>query len=72
MDFLSTLHADVRMLLVAAALALLAGLVSGTKRKEQRYIAICALLLVVAGVRHYQQEKQDLKAATRISVPAAR
>lgn len=59
MDFLSTLHADVKLLLVGGALALLAGLVSGTKKNEHRYMAIFVVLMVIAGVRFHQHSAQD-------------
>ena len=62
MDFLSTLHTDVKLLLVASALALLAALVSGSKRKEHRYMAMFAVLMVVAGLRFKQEGDQDLAA----------
>lgn len=70
MDFLSTFHADVRLLLMAGALALLAALVSGSKKNEYRYFAICTVLLLVAGVRHYQEENQDLRQPPRGSAAA--
>ena len=65
MDFLSTLHTDVKLLLVASALALLAALVSGSKRKEHRYMAMFAVLMVVAGLRFKQEGDQDDLAAGR-------
>ena len=64
MEFLSNLHFDVKLLLVASALALLAALVSGSKKKEHRYMAVFTVLMVVAGVRFKQENEQDLAAAT--------
>lgn len=55
MDFLSTLQMDVKLLLVGGALALLAALLSGSKRNEHRYIAVFALLMVGAGYRYHQE-----------------
>jgi hypothetical protein len=66
MDFLSNLHVDVKLLLVASALALLAALVSGSKKKEHRYMAVFTVLMVVAGLRFKQEGEQDL-AAERFS-----
>jgi len=66
MDFLSNLHMDVKLLLVASALALLAALVSGSKKKEHRYMAVFTVLMVVAGLRFKQEGEQDL-AAERFS-----
>jgi len=62
MEFLSNLHTDVKLLLVASALALFAALVSGSKRKEHRYMAVFAILMVVAGVRFKQEGEQDVAA----------
>ena len=59
MEFLSTLHPDVKLLLVGGALALLAGLVSGTKRNEHRYMAVFVVLMVITGVRVHQHDAQD-------------
>jgi len=59
MDFLSNLHMDVKLLLVASALALLAALVSGSKKKEHRYMALFAVLMVTAGWRFQHQAEQD-------------
>jgi len=59
MDFLSNLHTDVKLLLVASALALFAALVSGSKKKEHRYMAMFALLMVVAGYRFRQEGVPD-------------
>ena len=66
MDFLRNLHVDVKLLLVASALALLAALVSGSKKKEHRYMAVFTVLMVVAGLRFKQEGEQDL-AAERFS-----
>ena len=60
MEFLSSLHVDVKLLLVASALALFAALVSGSKKKEHRYMAVFTLLMVVAGVRFRQETDQDV------------
>lgn len=60
MDFLSSLHTDVKLLLAGGALALLAALVSGTKVKEYQYIAVFAALMAGAGVRYHQEQAQDL------------
>ena len=68
MEFLSTLHTDVKLLLVAAALALLAGLFTGAQKSERRYVALFALLMVVAGFRFHQQQAQD--EAARAAEPA--
>jgi len=59
MEFLTTLHTDVKLLLVAGALALLAGLVSGSKRSEHRYLALFTVMMVIAGVRFHQHNAQD-------------
>jgi hypothetical protein len=59
MEFLNSLYPDVKWLLVAAALALLAGLVSGTQRNERRYLAIFTVLMAIAGVRYHQHSVQD-------------
>jgi hypothetical protein len=64
MEFLSTLHADVKLLLVAGALALFAGLVSGSKKKEFQYVVLCAVLLLVAGVRYKLEQNQDAAQAS--------
>lgn len=58
MEFLSQLPADVKLLLVGAALALLAALLSGSKKKEHRYVAIFALLMVAAGYRFHTEMGQ--------------
>jgi hypothetical protein len=59
MDFLSNLHTDVKLLLVAGALALLAALVSGTKRNEAKYMALFTLVMLGAGYRFYAHERED-------------
>lgn len=64
MELLSTLHTDVKLLLVAGALALFAGLVSGSKKKEYQYVVLCALLLAVAGYRYQHEQDQDSAQAT--------
>jgi len=61
MDFLNSLYPDVKWLLVAGALALLAGLVSGTKRNERRYLAVFTVFMAIAGVRYHQHTQQDLE-----------
>lgn len=58
MEFLGNLHTDVKLLLVGAALALVAALLSGSKRKEHRYMAIFTLLMVGAGYRIHQQGQE--------------
>ena len=55
MEFLSQLPTDVKLLLVGAALALLAALLSGSKKKEHRYVAIFTLLMVAAGYRFHTE-----------------
>jgi hypothetical protein len=59
MDFLSNLHTDVKLLLVAGALALLAALLSGTKRNEHRFVALFTLLMLGAGYRLHVHERED-------------
>ena len=59
MEFLSQLPADVKLLLVGAALALLAALLSGSKKKEHRYVAIFTLLMVAAGYRFHTEMGQE-------------
>lgn len=71
MEFLSTLHYDVKLLLVAGALALLAGLVSGSKKGEYRNITIFALLMAAAGWRYQTEQAQDLAAAAERTDTAA-
>ena len=66
MEFLSSLHTDVKLLLVASALALFAALVSGNKKKEHRYMAVFAVLMVAAGVRFQHEGEQEL-ASDRLS-----
>lgn len=51
MQFLSTLQTDVQLLLVAGALALLAALLSATKKNEHRYVAVFSVLMLLAGYR---------------------
>lgn len=58
MEFLSQLPTDVKLLLVGAALALLAALLSGSKKKEHRYVAIFTLLMVAAGYRFHTEVGQ--------------
>lgn len=72
MEFLSNLHTDIKLLLVASALALFAALVSGNKKKEHRYMAVFAVLMVVAGVRFKHEDEQEavtdrLAAGTTVS-----
>lgn len=59
MDFLSTLHTDVKLLLVAGALALLAALLSATKRNEHRYMALFTIVMLGAGWRFYAHEREE-------------
>ena len=59
MDFLSTWPTDIRLLLVGSALALLAGLFTGTKKNELRYLALFTVLMVIAGVRIHQENRQE-------------
>jgi hypothetical protein len=59
MDFLSNLHTDVKLLLVAGALALLAALLSATKKNEHRYIALFTIVMLGAGYRFYAHERED-------------
>jgi hypothetical protein len=59
MDFLSNLHTDVKLLLVAGALALLAALLSATKRNEHRFVALFTLLMLGAGYRFHVHERDD-------------
>ena len=59
MDFLNSLHPDVKWLLVGGALALLAGLVATTKRNERRYLVVFIAFMAVAGVRYHQHTVQD-------------
>lgn len=59
MEFLSQLPSDVKLLLVGAALALLAALLSGSKKKEHRYVAIFTLLMVAAGYRFHTELGPD-------------
>jgi hypothetical protein len=64
MDFLSTLHTDVKLLLVAGALALLAALLSATKKNEHRYMAVFTVVMLVAGYRFHVHEREDEAEAT--------
>jgi len=59
MEFLSNLHTDVKLLLVAGALALLAALVSATKKNEYRYMTLFTLVMLGAGYRFYAHERED-------------
>jgi uncharacterized membrane protein YfcA len=59
MDFLSNLHTDVKLLLVAGALALLAALLSGSQRNEHRYMALFTVLMLAAGYRFYAHSSED-------------
>lgn len=59
MDFLSNLHTDVKLLLVAGALALMAALLSGTKRNEHRYMTLFTILMLGCGYRFYAHERED-------------
>jgi hypothetical protein len=55
MEFLQTLPIDVKVLLVAGALALLVGLFTGSKLTEKRCMVVFTLLMVTAGVRFYME-----------------
>jgi type III secretory pathway component EscV len=70
MEFLSTLTTDVKLLLVAGALALLGGLFSGSPKKEHRYLALFTVLMVVAGVRFNHAQNLAEEAAQQ-PAPAA-
>ena len=59
MEFLSNLHTDVKMLLVAGALALLAALLSGTKKNEHRYMALFTIIMLGTGYRFHVHERED-------------
>lgn len=65
MEFLGTLQTDVKLLLVGSALALLAGLVTGSKKMEHRYMAVFTVLMVVAGWRFHVERQQELAQAGR-------
>ncbi len=65
MEFLSSLHTDVRLLLVGGALALLGGLLCGSKKMEHRYLALFTLLMVAAGYRFHVEQQGDALAAGR-------
>lgn len=75
MEFLSNLHTDVKLLLVAGALALLAALLSATKRNEYRYMALFTVVMLGAGYRFYAHEREDealaqARASARAEAPA--
>jgi hypothetical protein len=75
MDFLSNLHTDVKLLLVAGALALMAALLSGTKRNEHRYMTLFTILMLGCGYRFYAHEREDealaqARASARAEAPA--
>ena len=71
MDFLSNLHTDVKLLLVAGALALLAALLSATRRNEFRYVALFTVVMLAAGYRFYAHEREDQAlAGLRADVPS--
>jgi hypothetical protein len=72
MEFLSNLNTDVKLLFVGAALALVAALLSGSKKKEHRYMAVFTVLMVGAGYRIHQEGSRDasLESAGRYQ-PAA-
>jgi hypothetical protein len=70
MEFLSNLHMEIKLLLVASALALFAALVSGNKKKEHRYMALFAVLMVVAGVRLKHEDEQEV-ATDRLAADVA-
>jgi len=59
MEFLSNLHTDVKLMLVAGALALMAALLSGTKKNEHRYMAVFTLIMLGAGYRFHVHERDD-------------
>ena len=58
MEFLSDLSTDVKLLLVAGALALLAALLSATKRNEHRYMALFTVVMLAAGWRFQAHERE--------------
>ena len=58
MEFLSDLSTDVKLLLVAGALALLAALLSATKRNEHRYMALFTVVMLAAGWRFQVHERE--------------
>ena len=64
MEFLSTLQTDVKLLLVAGALALLAALLSGTKKNEHRYMAVFTVVMLLAGYRFHVYEREGEAQAT--------
>ncbi|GAB3647697.1 hypothetical protein [Ramlibacter alkalitolerans] len=59
MEFLSNLQTDVKLLLVAGALALMAALLSATKRNEHRYMALFSIVMLGAAYRFYAHERED-------------
>lgn len=63
MEFLSTLTLDVKLLLVAGALALLGALFSVTKKSEHRYVALFTVVMLLAGYRFHQHERENEAAA---------
>ena len=73
MEFLSTLQTDVQLLLVAGALALLAALLSATKKNEYRYVAVFTVVMLLAGYRfHAYQLQEEARAAAGGSSAAAK
>jgi hypothetical protein len=70
MDFLSNLHTDVKLLLVAGALSLLAALLSGSQRNEHRFMALFTVLMLAAGYRFYAHDSEDeAQQAARATAP---
>jgi hypothetical protein len=66
MEFLSTLQRDVQLLLVAGALALLAALLSATKKNEHRFVAVFSVVMLLAGYRfHVHQLEDEARAAAK-------
>lgn len=66
MEFLRTLQTDVQLLLVAGALALLAALLSATKKNEHRYVAVFSVVMLLAGYRfHVHQLEEEAQAASQ-------
>ena len=64
MEFLGNLHPDVKLLLVAGALALLGALFSGTKKNEHRYMALFTIVMLAAGWRfHVHDQESEVQAA---------
>lgn len=72
MEFLSNLHTDVKLLLVAGALALLAALLSASKRNEYRYMALFSIVMLGAGYRFYAHEREDAALAQAQARESAR